>query len=680
MSEQIGRVLSDRYRLIAPLGAGASALVYLAEDVSLRRQVAVKLLHAALSDDRRFLERFRSEAQTTAALSHRHLIAVHDWGFDEVPFLVTEYLPGGSLAAILDRGHRLTASQALLIGLETSRALEYAHRRGLVHRDIKPSNLIFGEDGHVRVADFGLARALADSSITEPAGAVVGTARYAAPEQAQTPAVDGRADIYSLALVLIEAVTGEVPLTAESPMATMARRLTEPVDVPEVMGSLQGPLARCGQIDPQERPDAGELAVALMASAETLPRPEPIPLVAADLGSDPAMYPTDIGPMPGGDEAESPDLGAITVPSVVFEPAEPRPADLAAGSDAVPASVAGFNPTQHDPFAPVPDPDEANGQRAADPTAVAERAVAAPVDRGPEVRANPALVAAAFAILAALGVGIWLSWGRSGTSEHVVPDVVGADLDDLEVRIAPFNWNLVVLETRIDGSEPGVVIAQSPELGAQLEEGSDLRVTVSLGDQMAEVPALIGLREGEAVTELRVAELEVGEIRREASEEVPAGVVIRVLTAAPQMVSGSTVDIVVSEGPVARTVPTALVGADQTVAVEFLGDARLVPVIEPAFDFEVPVGVVISIDPPEGSEVPADSEVRLVVSQGPQTEIVPDVEGLLLDEATDRLKELGFCIGEVDGSADTEVLATDPPADDETRLDECIRIITRLNE
>ena len=146
------------------------------------------------------------------------------------------------------------------------------------------------------------------------------------------------------------------------------------------------------------------------------------------------------------------------------------------------------------------------------------------------------------------------------------------------------------------------------------------------------------------------------------------------------MISGSTVDIVVSEGPVARTVPTALVGADQTVAVDFLGEARLVPVIEPAFDFEVPVGVVISIDPPEGSEVPADSEVRLVVSQGPQTEIVPDVEGLLLDEATDQLKELGFCIGEVDGSSDTEVLATDPPADDETRLDECIRIITRLNE
>ncbi|MDD9372142.1 MAG: protein kinase, partial [Acidimicrobiales bacterium] len=185
MTEQIGRVLGGRYRLLSPLGAGASAQVYLADDVRLRRQVAVKVLHPALADDESFLRRFRAEAQSAASLSHPHLLAVFDWsGDDETPFLVTEYLSGGSLRALLDAGQRLSASQALVIGLEAARALDYAHRQGFVHRDIKPANLLFGADGRLHIADFGLARAIAEAGWTET-GAVLGTARYASPEQAR---------------------------------------------------------------------------------------------------------------------------------------------------------------------------------------------------------------------------------------------------------------------------------------------------------------------------------------------------------------------------------------------------------------------------------------------------------------------------------------------------------------
>src|SRR5262249_17886595 len=181
LTDLVGRVLADRYRLLAPIGAGASGRVYVAADVRLRRRVAVKVLHAALADDAGFLRRFRAEAQLAASLHHPNIMGVYDWGQDEVPFMVLELLPGGSLGGMLDEGIRLAPAQAAYVGEHVTDALSYAHSRGLVHRDIKPANLLFDEHGTVRVADFGLARALAEASWTEPAGTLRGTARYAPP-------------------------------------------------------------------------------------------------------------------------------------------------------------------------------------------------------------------------------------------------------------------------------------------------------------------------------------------------------------------------------------------------------------------------------------------------------------------------------------------------------------------
>src|SRR5918995_1602407 len=279
MTDHIGRVLGGRYRLLTPLGAGASAHVYLADDVRLRRQVAVKVLHAALADDASFLRRFRAEAQAAASLSHPHIVAVYDWsGDDDTPFLVTEYLSGGSLRSILDAGHRLTPSQALVVGLEASRALDHAHRQGFVHRDVKPANLLFGDDSRLRIADFGLARAIAEAAWTEPHGAVLGTARYASPEQALGQTIDGRSDVYALALLLIEGVTGVVPFSADTTIGTLMARLEPPIGVPDELGPLQAVVQAAGTLDPAERCDAAALGRALVAAAQALPRPQPIPL------------------------------------------------------------------------------------------------------------------------------------------------------------------------------------------------------------------------------------------------------------------------------------------------------------------------------------------------------------------------------------------------------------------
>ena len=189
-----GRVLSSRYRLINGVGMGSSGVVYSATDVNLKRQVAVKVLHRGYNADLAFLRRFRAEAQLAANLHHHNIVSVFDWGEDEVPYLVLELLEGGSLRSMLDEGIRLTPAQACHVGMQVCAALEYSHSRSIVHRDIKPANLLFDEHGIVRVADFGLARALAEASFTEPSGAVIGTARYASPEQASGVGIDGRSD------------------------------------------------------------------------------------------------------------------------------------------------------------------------------------------------------------------------------------------------------------------------------------------------------------------------------------------------------------------------------------------------------------------------------------------------------------------------------------------------------
>ncbi len=222
------------------------------------------MLHPALAGDAAFLRRFQAEAQVVAALRHPNILRVYDWGEDDgAPYLVMELLAGGSLRALLDRGQVLSPAQAAAVGADAARALDYAHRRGLVHRDIKPANLIFDEEGRLTVADFGLARALAEATWTEPAGAVVGTARYAAPEQVRGQSLDSRADVYALGLVLVEATTGMVPFAADTTLATLMARVDRPVQVPADLGPLGPVLESAGAIDPADRPDALTLARAL---------------------------------------------------------------------------------------------------------------------------------------------------------------------------------------------------------------------------------------------------------------------------------------------------------------------------------------------------------------------------------------------------------------------------------
>jgi len=284
ITDSIGRVLGDRYRLITAIGTGASAHVYLAEDVSLHRRVAIKVLHPALADDVAFLRRFRAEARAVAALNHPNVLQCYDWGEEDGrPFLVLEFLAGGSLRQVIDHGVLLSQSQAVRVGMEATAGLDYAHRRGFIHRDIKPPNLLFDADGRLRIADFGLARALAEAAWTEPEGAMLGTARYAAPEQATGNWVlDGKADVYGLALVLYEAVTGEPPFIGDTTVTTLMARVGALLPEHDALGPLNDILVWAAAPEVAERYDASQFAARLRALAADLPEPEPLPLAGTE--------------------------------------------------------------------------------------------------------------------------------------------------------------------------------------------------------------------------------------------------------------------------------------------------------------------------------------------------------------------------------------------------------------
>ncbi len=641
MTEQVGRVLGGRYRLVAPIGAGASSQVFLADDTRLRRRVAVKVLHDALAEDSMFLRRFESEAQLAAALNHPHIMAVYDWGHDDVPYLVTEYLAGGSLRAMLDRGQRLTPSQALVVGLEATRALDHAHRRGLVHRDITPANLLFDDDGRLRIADFGLARALAEASVTEPTGAFLGTARYASPEQAQGQPVDARSDVYSLALVLTEAVTGSLPFDTDTAVGTLMARVDRPLEVSDELGPLRPAIERAGAPDPADRPDADQLAVSFMATAEALPRPDPLRLAGATPPASAAGAPSDATELPS---APGPEAATVAPPA---DQPRPRPRRIERRERRL----------------------ELERQRAERHEAIA---------RGEIKRRRWPWVLVTLALLAGAAAGGWFAWQAAETPTHVVPNVVGADIDELGALVGDFGWEIVQLDGRQDGSGAGEIIAQSPDAGVELEEGAELEVTVSLGNSLVDVPIdLIGLPLDAASLRLEAQGLTTGAIETRFDEVVLADVVLEVDELRPQVARGEAIDLVVSAGPAPRIVPDGLVGINVGRARRLLEETRLVSAETRAFDDDLRRGLVISVSPESGTEVPADSTVTLVVSDGPEPVVIPDVEGLGVLEATEILEEAGLVVDSVDGSPTTEVLTTDPPAGETVERGTGVRVVTR---
>lgn len=605
----VGRVLAGRYRLLAPIGSGSSGRVYLADDVRLRRRVAVKVLHGGLADDTGFLRRFRAEAQMAASLHHPHVMAVYDWGEDDgVPFMVLELLKGGSLRSLLDEGPRLSPAQAAHVGRQVAAALAYAHARGLVHRDVKPANLLFDEHGIVRVGDFGLARALAEASWTEPAGTVVGTARYSAPEQAGGGPLDARADLYSLAVVLVEACTGEVPVVGETAIGTLAARGRRGITAPEALGPLQPVVARAGRPDPEDRyPDAAAMGGDLTAAARTLPAPGALPLAGFTAAAD------DVEP------TRQPVSARDLATRVFDQDASTRPVPV---EDEVPLVVA---------------PPRARFRRSMVPVFVAVAVVAA-------------LVA---------GVGAAVAAGGAGGATIAAPSLVGLFEKDAAARATDAGVLMQVVE-RVTSDDPaGLVVEQRPGPGAFLAEGDDLDVVVSRGPPPVDVPVIAGLPLAEAQAQLEAVGFVVNVVRQH-DENVAVDIALGTDPPSPgQAPRESAISLIVSDGPAPVEVP-AVAGQGWETAAANLAEKRFAPVRRDEFSADVEVGIVIGTDPAAGTLAPRDSEVVVRVSKGPELIAVPPLVGLTVEAASQALADAGLSADVQNFAPGKKVRAQDP--------------------
>jgi beta-lactam-binding protein with PASTA domain/tRNA A-37 threonylcarbamoyl transferase component Bud32 len=619
MADHVGRVLGGRYRLLAPIGTGASAQVFVAEDVTLRRQVAVKILHAALAEDESFLRRFRAEAQQAAALNHPNIMRVFDWGeSDDGPYLVLEHLSGGSLRDVLDGGPLLSASQALLVGLEAARALDYAHRRRLVHRDIKPANLLFDDEGRLCIADFGLARALAEAAWTEPAGAILGTARYASPEQAQGRSVDGKADVYALALVLVEAVTGRVPFSADTTIATLMARVGATLEAPPELGPLGPVLQRAAAPDPEQRLDARRLATALDEVAGELPAPAPLQLVRTDRMVAAAATDADAGVTPtvflGLNGSDVTELG---VRAGVYDGEQ----DVGAGP-----GEAGLLP-----------------------------AAARPSRRWP-------WFVAVIVFLLLLGAATAYVVARARVPSHPVPALRGLTVAEAKAAVQDEDFTVKVSGQRFDEElKEGAVIDQDPSSLGTLREGSTVTVVVSQGPAPRPVPPLADLDRAAAEKALADVGL-VPKVVTQINEEKPKGAVVDWSPKNASLPKGSEVTVIVSDGPAPIEVPDldgrTFEDAKAVLTAKGLEVARL-----ERFDSDVEKGLVISTTPGTGARIPKGETVTIIVSKGPDIVDVPDVGGKTVEEATDILRAAGLGVSGVGGKPrGNRVIFTDPQA------------------
>ncbi len=574
------RVLADRYELGRMIGRGGMAEVFAARDRVLDREVAVKVLRERFREDASFTARFNDEARNVARLSHPNLVVVFDTGVDDAqPFIVMERIRGRTLQEALDAGG-LTEDRGLQVAADVCGALAYAHQNLLVHRDVKPGNIMLAEDGSVKVTDFGIARAISDETVTATA-AVLGTAAYLSPEQAQGKRVDARSDLYSLGVVLYELLTGKVPFSGESAVSVAlqhVRAAPEPPRrlVPTVSRSAETIALRLLEKDPDRRyQQAEDVRVDLERARRGDP---PLPL-----------------------KPPAPPRNVATVP-------DPAMGDGATGD------------TAHATARTVPAAD-------AERDATGERSESVRDPRERTRRIGGYLAFATVLVAVVLGARALLTAGGPPGLDIPVPNVTDVAIEqaltilaDSELRVGR------VTEVETQSSPPGTVLAQRPDAGALLEVGGAVDLTVAKSPPLTTVPNVAGLTETEALQRLRASGLVPGARLRASSDSLPAGTVISTQPGPGTRVAvDSIIEITTSDGP-ARAAVRAVTNRPLAEAVNRLRDQGFLVEIYEEVNPAVVAGLVIRQLPGAGSEAVLGSTVMLWVSTGPDgTAPLPDI-------------------------------------------------------
>ncbi|AWI28021.1 Stk1 family PASTA domain-containing Ser/Thr kinase [Streptomyces sp. ICN441] len=590
-------MLDGRYRVDARIAVGGMATVYRAVDTRLDRLVALKVMHPALAADASFVERFIREAKSVARLSHPNVVGVYDQGAQGAyVYLAMEYVAGCTLRDVLRERGALRPRAALDILEPVLAALGAAHRAGFVHRDMKPENVLIGDDGRVKVADFGLVRAV--GSVTSSTGSLLGTVSYLAPEQIQSGTADTRADVYACGVVLYEMLTGAKPHSGDTPAQVLYRHLGEDVPppsaaVPGLAPELDGLVAAATARDPESRP--GD-AVALLGRTRE---------ARAALGDDqldavPPQARTPVAETPAGSEDRT---------SVI---ARPLPT---AGGTVERTSLLEMPPGG-------PPPSRPGGRRLPAPR------------RG--------VLAAVVAVLLLLGAGAGVWYINSGQFTRV-PTVLGQTEAAAKERLAAAGLDVETVRKGFsDAYDRGTVMAVDPDPGQRIRHNGSVTLVVSRGPEIVKVPELEGLKLADARSALREAGLAPGVITREFSDEAAQGTVIGSDPAAgTERRPDSAVALVVSKGaPIDIPDVTGESVEDATSALEDAGlKVRVAP--EQVHSPEQ-AGAVARQSPAEGGRAAGGDTVTLTVSKGPRMVEVPDVTGDSLDDARRELQQAGF--------------------------------------
>ncbi len=664
----VGRLLDRRYRIGARVARGGMASVYEATDTRLDRTVAVKVMHPGLGDDDEFAQRFVREARAAARLNHPNVVGVYDQGDDtsdgtDTVFLVMEYVPGHTLRDVIRKEAPMSPARALALLEPVVSALAAAHRAGLIHRDVKPENVLIADEHHggqIKVADFGLAKAVsADTQHTATGGVLIGTVSYLAPELVVDGRADARADVYAVGVVLYELLTGSKPHEGESPIQVAYRHVHHDVPLPSLVQPgipdyVDALVARSTSRDRSQRPaDASVLLHHLHRVAQAIrDGVDSDTDLAADLAPR-AVVDTDTDTDADTDtEHTSPDpfdadaLALLTEvdpsSSGLFDDGSP---DRTTALERHPTGAPVPAPTTTMPVAAGPVP-AAPSASAATPRPGPARTPSrvAPVTTTARRRSVKGPLALFLAILLVAGVGVgawWFGWARYTTTPGVLgldESSASAELESagLEPRVADPAFSENVAE--------GLVIATDPEPGGKVLDGGSVMLVLSLGPERYDVPALAGMTEDEAQDALAETNLVFGESAGRWSETVPEGQVVRTSPkVGTTLKPGATVDLVLSRGRKPLEIKD-WTGKPFDTAQKSLKSRRLeVSVTSEQFSDSVPEGNVISQDPTTGTLFRGDT-VSFVVSKGPELVEVPRTRAMGVEAATDLLEGLGFVV------------------------------------
>ena len=672
----LGTVLAGRYQLDRIRLDTPNAVLFDAVDITSHEELSVRMQPLdSLVDPARgsttaqdALEAFQSQMDIVMALRHPCIEAIRDHGElthegERVVYSVGERLAGGSLRDFLDRGRRLTPSQALIVGIDVCRALDAAAKQGVVHGDLRPSRLVFGLDRRVRVIGFAAPLRPVDSLDLDQA-------QYAAPEWADAGTRTVSSDVYSLALVLVEAMTGTVPFAADSVSAAFANRAGKLLPVTADFGALAPILERAGRPTPEERYSPRECGQALVEIAGNMPRPTPIDIVGTGLfdtdvaesdPSQPIPRPGPGAPTPGADGTQPLTIAPVpnTAPnSPILIRTTPNlgsrdpsgPISLATGLGASQAGDSSSEPLMigSDETGPVVvDAETLRALAAEDDTVQVTRPVKKKWGR------RIALVVAAIVLIAGLGVGAYYTVLNP---KNPVPALAGLTEAEARNQVSQFGWDVSVVLERSDEVQAGQVIRTDPVFGANLAKRSTLTMIVSEGPTLSVLEEFGGLTADDA--KAKIAALGLQAATADVNDEnVAVGTVVSwsvpdqpSLKVGDSVVKGTTIALNVSVGPALRELPdlSNLTVEEATAKLTELG---LVTAVEPEKKPhpEIAADKVSVQVPAKGEKVAKGSTVTVTVSAGQQTTLIPDIYGKNFETVKARLEEYGMVIGKVTG-------------------------------